>query len=51
MHHACQLLDTTDLPVKEIAARLGYEDQLYFSRLFKVVNEVAPSDYRMLRKG
>lgn len=51
MHHACQLLDTTDLPVKEIAARLGYEDQLYFSRLFKVVNEVAPSDYRLLRKG
>jgi AraC family transcriptional regulator, arabinose operon regulatory protein len=51
MHHACQLLDTTALPVKEIAARLGYEDQLYFSRLFKAVNEVAPSDYRLMRKG
>lgn len=51
MHQACQLLDNTNLSVKDIAGRLGYEDQLYFSRLFKSVNDVAPSDYRQLRKG
>lgn len=51
MHRACQLLDTTGLSVKEIAAHLGYNDPFYFSRLFKQVNEVAPSEYRELRKG
>jgi AraC-like DNA-binding protein len=51
MHQACQLLDTTHLSVKDIAARLGYDDQLYFSRLFKTVNELAPSEYRQTRKG
>jgi AraC-like DNA-binding protein len=51
MHRACQLLDTTQLPVKEIAARLGYEDPLYFSRAFRSVIERAPSEYRRDRKG
>ena len=30
MHQACQLLDNTDLNVKEVAAVLGYEDPFYF---------------------
>ena len=51
MHRACQLLDTTDLSVKAIAARLGYDDPLYFSRVFRTVNEVSPLQYRRLRKG
>jgi AraC family transcriptional regulator of arabinose operon len=51
MHRACQLLDTTDLSVKAIAAALGYDDPLYFSRLFRAVNEQSPVEYRKLRKG
>jgi AraC-like DNA-binding protein len=51
LHHACQLLDTTDLSVKEIALAVGYEDSLYFSRLFHRVNEVSPKEYRLRRKG
>ncbi len=51
MHRACQMLDTTGLSVKEIATRLGYEDPLYFSRLFRTVNDVPPSEYRRLHKG
>ena len=51
MHRACQLLDTTDMSVKAIAATLGYEDPLYFSRLFRKVNERPPLEYRRLRKG
>jgi AraC-like DNA-binding protein len=46
MKRACHLLETTSLNVKEIAGRLGYDDPFYFSRLFKSVNGVAPSDYR-----
>jgi AraC family transcriptional regulator of arabinose operon len=51
MHRACQLLDTTDASVKELAAQLGYEDPLYFSRVFRAVNDLTPTEYRKTRKG
>jgi AraC family transcriptional regulator, arabinose operon regulatory protein len=51
IHKACQLLDTTDLSVKEIAQLTGYEDALYFSRAFKTVVELSPAKYRLQHKG
>jgi AraC-like DNA-binding protein len=51
MRHACRLLDETGMSVKEIAAKLGYDDPFYFSRVFKSVNQVAPSEYRLLKNG
>ncbi|MCC7377572.1 MAG: AraC family transcriptional regulator [Verrucomicrobiales bacterium] len=51
MHQARQLLDTTALSIKEIAALVGYDDPLYFSRAFHEVNDVSPSRYREDRKG
>jgi AraC-like DNA-binding protein len=51
MHKACQLLDTTNLSVKEIATAVGYEDPLYFSRVFKTVVELPPTQYRRVHKG
>jgi len=51
MQHACRLLDETVMSVKEVAATLGYEDPFYFSRIFKSVNQVAPSEYRLLKNG
>ena len=48
---ACALLDQTDLSVKEIAEKLGYEDPYYFSRLFKKVQGCPPSAYRETVKG
>jgi len=51
MQHACRLLDETELSVKEVAATLGYDDPFYFSRIFKSVNRVAPSEYRLLKNG
>lgn len=51
MHRACQLLDTTDLNVKSVASRLGYQDPLYFSRVFRSITEVSPMAYRSKRKG
>ncbi len=35
MSHACELLKTTDLSMQEIAARIGLNDQFYFSRLLQ----------------
>jgi len=51
MHQACQWLDTTPCSVKEVAARLGYADQFYFSRAFRKVNRIAPTAYRLQHKG
>jgi AraC-like DNA-binding protein len=48
MRHACWLFDNTSLNVKEVAAALGYDDPFYFSRTFKAVNRVAPSEYRIM---
>ena len=43
---AGQLLRSTDLPIKQIAFRCGYEDPLYFSRAFCRVMGVSPSQHR-----
>jgi len=50
MQRACLLLEQTTLSVKEIAAALGYDDAFYFSRVFKSVNQVAPTDYRAAQR-
>jgi AraC-like DNA-binding protein len=46
MEHACHLLDSTELGVGAIAAQLGYDDPLYFSRLFKKTLGQSPRSYR-----
>ena len=46
MEHACHLLDSTDLGVGEIARRVGYDDPLYFSRLFSKTIGSSARDYR-----
>ena len=51
LQRACHLLDSTDLPVKSIAAELGFDDPLYFSRCFRRVHDCPPTQYRTVRKG
>lgn len=46
MQHARRLLGSGSTSVKEVAAALGYADPFYFSRVFKSVNNVAPSKFR-----
>ncbi|MBW7453557.1 response regulator [Paenibacillus sepulcri] len=43
---ACELLKNPDVKVYEIASRVGYEDQRYFSQLFRKHVGMAPSDYQ-----
>lgn len=43
---AKRLLVNTDLTVKEISAQLGYEDQSYFVRFFKIQTEKFPVEFR-----
>ena len=51
MRVACRLMDTTSLTIREIAAKTGYEDPYYFSRLFSKAIGHSPRDYRKRRKG
>jgi AraC-like DNA-binding protein len=51
IHHACQLLDTTELSAKTIANQVGYADPLWFSKAFRAVTGMPPSEYREKRKG
>ena len=43
---SCQYLLFTTMPIKEIAALSGVEDQYYFSRMFSRLMGVSPSEYR-----
>jgi AraC-like DNA-binding protein len=43
---ACHLLLVSDRSIKEICFSLGYEDPLYFSRLFSKVMGKSPREYR-----
>ncbi len=51
MNRAAQDLDNEAARIADIAADYGYEDQFYFSRLFKKVTGYSPMAYRALDKG
>jgi AraC-like DNA-binding protein len=51
IHKAEGLLELEDLPVKEVSFRMGFEDQYYFSRLFKNKTGVSPSDWKRFVYG
>jgi AraC family transcriptional regulator, arabinose operon regulatory protein len=51
MKHAQRLLADTSWSVKEVAVSLGYDDPLYFSRVFKSINQTAPSNFRARKRS
>lgn len=46
MQEACKLLKLTKMHVYEVSQQLGYDDQYYFSRIFKKVIGVSPKEYK-----
>jgi AraC family transcriptional regulator len=46
LQRACELLETTDLPVTEIAFEVGYSSNQVLARLFVKHRNMTPSDYR-----
>jgi len=40
------LLRTTDLAITEIALAVGFEDANYFSRVFRMIKKLSPTEYR-----
>jgi AraC-like DNA-binding protein len=50
LYRAARLLLTTSDSVSAIARQTGYQDPLYFSRVFRRVHGVSPSEYRQGRE-
>lgn len=44
---ACHLLQSTDIPLKDISLQCGFSNQYYFSSCFKKRMGCSPSQYRM----
>ena len=51
INNAQILLETTDYSINEISSIVGYENQLYFSRLFRKQKGCAPTEYRKREHG
>ncbi len=54
MQAACRLLVETTLPIHEVAERVGFADEYYFSRRFRLELGMPPRAYRrayLLRRG
>ncbi|MDF2941883.1 MAG: AraC family transcriptional regulator [Herbinix sp.] len=50
IRRACTLLKSSELSIKAVACSVGYEDQLYFSKVFKKVTSYTPSEYSRKKK-
>ena len=46
MNQASDLLKNTSLPINDIANKVGYDDALNFSKSFKKIYGITPSNYR-----
>lgn len=46
IQRACKLLETTDLKINQICAKVGIDDSYYFSRLFTKTIGISPKKYR-----
>lgn len=51
MNQAKHLLKNSNMPLIEIAMSLGYENQSYFSSVFKKYCQMTPKEYRYKEKG
>ena len=46
VQRAKELLVQTNLPISEVAERVGYQTDKYFIKVFKSLENISPSKYR-----
>jgi AraC-like DNA-binding protein len=51
IQRACRLLESSDMPIKDVATVLGFDDPLYFSRCFHRIHACSPREYRKQRQS
>lgn len=50
MEYAKKLLEESNLKMREVAEKSGFNDYHYFSKVFKKINQVSPAEYRKGKK-
>ena len=51
IQQACHYLDFSEMKINQISAKVGYDDPLYFSRIFSKTMGISPLIYRKKKKG
>jgi len=46
IQRACRLLDNSGWMIADVSRETGFEDQFYFSRVFRKVMAMSPANYR-----
>ena len=46
---ACERFQKTDMSVKEVATWTGYDDEKYFSRIFRKEKGMSPQEYKNVK--
>lgn len=49
IQRACRLIDNNSWSIAEVAREMGFDDQFYFSRVFRKVMGMSPAEYRKRR--
>ncbi|HEY3389494.1 MAG TPA: helix-turn-helix domain-containing protein [Prolixibacteraceae bacterium] len=49
IQRACRLLDNSGLMISDVSRETGFDDQFYFSRVFRKVMAMSPAEYRKRR--
>lgn len=47
---SCDMMEDSSLSINEISKKCGYSDPYYFSKQFRQVMDVAPTDYRAIKE-
>lgn len=50
INEACTLLRNRSISIAEVAGSVGFNDPLYFSRVFKAIKGCTPSDYQLKKR-
>ena len=46
IQRAIELMEHSNMKIKDVAEAVGFEDQLYFNKVFKKIIGISPSKYR-----
>ncbi|NEW80938.1 MAG: AraC family transcriptional regulator [Mariniphaga sp.] len=49
IQRACRLLDNSGWTIADVSRETGFDDQFYFSRVFRKVMDMSPAEYRKRR--
>ncbi len=51
IQQSCHYIDFTNMKINQICTMMGFDDPLYFSRVFTKTMGISPSEYRKKKKG